>query len=186
MTTPVMTLRVPHSQRATVKAVAQALKRDPSIAAHIKSALSNGSGGGTVASSSVGPFKDEASALGFLTARLVACLHPTEIWLFGSRARGDARSDSDFDLLVVLPDGRPEEDYGYRSVAQPVIASGLGVNILPCRWSEFVAAGAEPSSIPGRTLREGKRVYRDSTNHQADAVQGATTLPSEIPFPECP
>jgi predicted nucleotidyltransferase len=28
---------------------------------------------------------------------------PAEVWLFGSRARGDARVDSDWDLLVVLP-----------------------------------------------------------------------------------
>lgn len=35
-----------------------------------------------------------------------------KIILFGSRARGDARADSDFDLLVVLRDLRPEEKHG--------------------------------------------------------------------------
>jgi hypothetical protein len=157
-----MTLRVPHSQRATIKAVAQALKRDPLVAEKIKRVLAAADDG--EATDSVGPFKDEAAALGFLVDRLAAMLRPTEIWMFGSRARGGAKSDCDFDLLVVLPDGRPEEDYGYRSVARPVIASGLGVNVLPCRWSEFVAAGGEPPSIPWRALHEGKRVYRDSAN----------------------
>ena len=30
--------------------------------------------------------------------------HPRKILLFGSRARGDAREDSDFDLMVVMDD----------------------------------------------------------------------------------
>ncbi|TIL76114.1 MAG: nucleotidyltransferase domain-containing protein [Mesorhizobium sp.] len=37
-------------------------------------------------------------------------LSPDSIWLFGSRARGDNRPDSDWDILVALPDdklGRP-------------------------------------------------------------------------------
>ena len=33
--------------------------------------------------------------------RLVSALHPNKIVLFGSRARGDARPDSDYDLLIV-------------------------------------------------------------------------------------
>jgi hypothetical protein len=185
MATPVMTLRVPHSQRATVKAVAQALKRDPSIAERIKRTLI-GKGIDGATTGSVGPFKDEASAIAFLSARLVATLAPREIWLFGSRARGDAEPDSDFDLLVVLPDGRPEEDYSYRSVAHPLIASGLRVNVLPCRWSEFAAAGTETSSIPGRALNEGRRVYRDSSSYPTDAPRDATTRPTEIPFPLSP
>jgi predicted nucleotidyltransferase len=37
--------------------------------------------------------------------RIVAKFAPIEIRLFGSRARGDARADSDVDLLVVMPDG---------------------------------------------------------------------------------
>lgn len=35
---------------------------------------------------------------------IVAHFHPIRIILFGSRARGDARLDSDLDLLVVMPD----------------------------------------------------------------------------------
>lgn len=39
-----------------------------------------------------------------LLERIIERLHPVQIWLFGSRARGDARATSDWDLLVVLPD----------------------------------------------------------------------------------
>jgi len=35
--------------------------------------------------------------------RIVAKFHPLQIILFGSRARGDNKVDSDIDLLVVMP-----------------------------------------------------------------------------------
>jgi len=39
--------------------------------------------------------------------RIVDELNPEEIWLFGSRARGTSHEESDWDLLVVLPDATP-------------------------------------------------------------------------------
>ena len=44
-----------------------------------------------------------------LIALCQAELFAEEIWLFGSRARGDHRPDSDWDILVVARDGTPEE-----------------------------------------------------------------------------
>ncbi len=40
-----------------------------------------------------------------MVQRIVERFHPLRVVLFGSRARGDARPDSDYDLLVVMPDG---------------------------------------------------------------------------------
>jgi len=45
-----------------------------------------------------------AVSLDEIVARLVAGLHPEQIYLFGSRARGKGRNDSDYDLLVILPE----------------------------------------------------------------------------------
>lgn len=42
--------------------------------------------------------------------RIIDELHPLEIWLFGSRARGTPGPESDWDLLAVLPDTAREED----------------------------------------------------------------------------
>jgi predicted nucleotidyltransferase len=40
--------------------------------------------------------------------RLVDAYRPERIYLFGSRARGEAGPDSDYDILVVIPDDAPE------------------------------------------------------------------------------
>ncbi len=42
-------------------------------------------------------------------ARIDAELHPVELWLFGSRAKGTARPDSDWDLLAVVHDDAPDD-----------------------------------------------------------------------------
>ena len=46
---------------------------------------------------------------------VAAALDPEEIWLFGSRARGDAHEHSDYDLFVVVPDDTPREKIGLAS-----------------------------------------------------------------------
>ncbi|MBI1802444.1 MAG: nucleotidyltransferase domain-containing protein [Chloroflexi bacterium] len=42
-----------------------------------------------------------------IVARILSIAQPERIILFGSRARGDARSDSDLDLLVIMPSQEP-------------------------------------------------------------------------------
>jgi predicted nucleotidyltransferase len=49
------------------------------------------------------------SALKQLVDRLVEAYRPERIYLFGSVARGDAGPDSDYDLLVVMPDDSTPE-----------------------------------------------------------------------------
>jgi predicted nucleotidyltransferase len=66
----------------------------------------------TEAAVSTGP----PSALPQFIARIVEVLHPVQVWLFGSRARGEARVDSDWDFLAVLPDDAPEQDLDVSSV----------------------------------------------------------------------
>jgi uncharacterized protein len=53
-----------------------------------------------------------------MIARIIEVLHPEQVWLFGSRARGEARSDSDWDFMAILPDSAPEQDLDIASVWQ--------------------------------------------------------------------
>jgi predicted nucleotidyltransferase len=48
--------------------------------------------------------------------RIVEVLKPVQVWLFGSRARGEARPDSDWDFMAILPDNAPAQDLDLSSV----------------------------------------------------------------------
>src|SRR5206468_604697 len=56
-----------------------------------------------------------------IVRRLVEAYHPERVYLFGSHARGEAGPDSDYDLMVVVPDNAPaslrRSDRGYRALA---------------------------------------------------------------------
>src|SRR5215510_6621313 len=64
------------------------------------------------------PTDQPASILPQLLARIVEVLHPEQVWLFGSRARGEARADSDWDFMAILADDAPEQDLDLASVWQ--------------------------------------------------------------------
>ena len=49
----------------------------------------------------------EDEVLGEIVRRVVEVADPDKVILFGSRARGDARPDSDYDVLVVAPSDEP-------------------------------------------------------------------------------
>ena len=44
-----------------------------------------------------------------IVRRLVDAYRPDRVYLFGSAARGDAGPNSDYDLLVVVPDDAPAD-----------------------------------------------------------------------------
>ena len=89
--------------------------------------------------------------------RLVALLHPEEVWLFGSRAENRARSNSDYDLLAVMPDGASDEELD--PIRAWSLARGLGVpiDVVPCTRSEFEEEKHEIDTL-ARGLRPGGRL----------------------------
>lgn len=93
-----------------------------------------------------------------ITQRIVATSDPQEIILFGSQARGDARSDSDLDLLVIKEDvesPRAEAARIYRALA------GLSapVDVIVAR-SEYVRRHRDiVGTIIRPALREGRLLY---------------------------
>jgi len=94
-----------------------------------------------------------------LVRHVVAVMNPLEVWLFGSRAEGRARPTSDYDLLVVMPNGTPEPDL------DPVRAWRLGwearviADIIPCTRSEFDEEKYEIDSLPGAATLRGRKIY---------------------------
>jgi predicted nucleotidyltransferase len=94
-----------------------------------------------------------------LLARIVEKYHPDQVWLYGSRARGDARPDSDWDLFIVAPDATEERDLS------PVVAAelrrGLGVyaDLIPCRASEFCEDRTVVNTLCNEVVCDGVLIY---------------------------
>ena len=111
----------------------------------------------------LGIYASEQEALDGVVARLVAALDPRAIWLFGSRARGDNRPDSDFDLLVVAKDGcwfGHKGTDGYDEVYAPTRGTGVGCDVIPCDSEHFEVGQLLNTSFVARIVSEGREVYR--------------------------
>ncbi len=94
-----------------------------------------------------------------IVRRLVDALHPERIYLFGSRARGDARPDSDYDLIVVMPEAglspRERDVLAFRALC----GVGAAKDVIVYTPEEFAWRSRAPSSLPATVLREGRLLY---------------------------
>ncbi len=85
---------------------------------------------------------------------------PVAVWLFGSRAKGTADPESDWDLLVVLPDSVSFEEQDdivdaidLRSLSQ------VNADILSCGESDFKAAADIPNTLAYEIARTGFPIH---------------------------
>jgi predicted nucleotidyltransferase len=90
---------------------------------------------------------------------IVAVWNPERIWLFGSRARGEAHPTSDWDLLAVVPDDVPEEQLGPMTSWRLRKESRTRADIVPCHASDFRQEQDTPNTLAYEVTREGVLVY---------------------------
>ncbi|MBE7183743.1 MAG: nucleotidyltransferase domain-containing protein [Methylobacterium mesophilicum] len=112
-----------------------------------------------IARPNYGGLASEGEALSLLVARLAEALDPQMIWLFGSRARGDARPDSDFDLLVVAKEKGAFDSDDYDKVYAPASQTGVGADVVPCDLDVYRASLGLSTSFVYRVVEEGRLVY---------------------------
>ncbi len=98
-------------------------------------------------------------ALAEAVRRLVEAYRPLGVYLFGSVARGDAGPDSDYDLLVVVPDDAPPERRRSRLAYEALRGTGAAADVLVCTRSYFDERRLLKASLPGTVLREGRRLH---------------------------
>ena len=94
-----------------------------------------------------------------IVSRLVEAYEPERIYLFGSEARGDAGPDSDFDLLVVVPNEAPPEKRRSRLAYQRLWGTGVAADVLVWTKESFDSRLHLKASLPATVLREGKLLY---------------------------
>ncbi|MCW5978326.1 MAG: nucleotidyltransferase domain-containing protein [Bryobacteraceae bacterium] len=91
--------------------------------------------------------------------RLVEVYHPLRIYLFGSAARGDAGPDSDYDIMVVVPDDASREVRESKLGYEALGGLGIAKDILVLRRQNFDEQLPLRSSLPSTILDEGKMLY---------------------------
>jgi len=98
------------------------------------------------------------SVLDEVTRRLVSALDPDKVILFGSRARGDERPDSDIDLLIIRASDEPKHQRIIRAFRA---LRGMGVPkdilwVTPEEMDDWREIG---NHVVNRGLKEGKVLY---------------------------
>jgi predicted nucleotidyltransferase len=106
-----------------------------------------------------GRFGSEQRALSALVERLVDALDPEAIYLFGSRARGDATPLGDFDILVITGSEENMEEADLAKAYAPVQGLGIACEIVPCSRQAFEREKGARTGICRTVAREGRLIY---------------------------
>src|SRR5260370_13620222 len=69
--------------------------------------------------------------------RIQQLYHPEQIYLFGSTARGESGPDSDYDLMVVVPDSTSVALRGSGRAYKAIWRLGVAIDVLVWTHSDF-------------------------------------------------
>ncbi len=105
------------------------------------------------------PVEEQDPVLAELVRRLVQAYEPERIYLFGSKARGQVGPDSDYDLMVVVPDDAPPERRRSRLAYQVLRGTATAADILVWTRRTFDERLHLQASLPATVVREGKLLY---------------------------
>ncbi|MBI4602286.1 MAG: nucleotidyltransferase domain-containing protein [Planctomycetes bacterium] len=94
-----------------------------------------------------------------LLERILVVWRPAQIWLFGSRARGDALPGSDWDLLVVVPDETAEANFDPVIGWQMQKECGVRADVVPCRARDFREDRSTHNTLAFEAVMQGVLLY---------------------------
>jgi uncharacterized protein len=91
-----------------------------------------------------------------VTRRLTAAAPGAKVILFGSRARGDERPDSDLDLLVIEPDAVAKPRAESARLRRELRGLGVGLDVVVVSAGHAEDWGHLGGSILNEALSEGR------------------------------
>ncbi len=100
-------------------------------------------------------------AIEIMVDRIVRTFHPVQILLFGSQARGEASSESDINLLVVLP-AVADKRKAAVEIRRTLRDISVCKDIIVTTPEEIARRGDLVGTILRPALREGKVLYERS------------------------
>lgn len=100
-----------------------------------------------------------ADSVNLVAARIINALHPSAIFLFGSRAWGRPNTDSDVDLMVILKSSEDPPWTRATKAFEQLRGVGVGCDLIVKTEAEVETESRFPSSLTAKILRDGKKIY---------------------------
>ncbi|MEN6370618.1 MAG: nucleotidyltransferase domain-containing protein [Armatimonadota bacterium] len=100
----------------------------------------------------------DASVLNDLVERILDVSHPSKIILFGSAARGELKTESDLDVLVIMPDGNNRNETA-KKIYRNLIGFSIAVDVVVATETDVRRFGDKRSLVYYPALREGRELY---------------------------
>lgn len=99
--------------------------------------------------------REEARALVGIVQRLVEAYRAERVYRFGSKARGDDGPDSDFDVMVVVPDDASEDRKRRNLAYERLWGTGTAADALV--WTRALREPHVPTRIAARHHLAGRK-----------------------------
>jgi uncharacterized protein len=105
------------------------------------------------------PRIDHPEELDRMVKQIVAKADPVAIYLFGSRARGDADEDSDYDLLIVVPDDFPASRRNSATAYALVEGRRISMDVAIVGESRFRERAGKVGTLSFEVSQDGAGLY---------------------------
>jgi len=93
-----------------------------------------------------------------LVHRIVTTVHPLRVILFGSAARGEMGTDSDIDVLVVMPDGTHRR-HTAEMLQRQFFGIPYGIDVVVATPTDLEKYRQSVGLIYRTILEEGRELY---------------------------
>ncbi len=110
-----------------------------------------------------------------VAARLLEGMQADEVWLFGSRARRDAKAESDMDLLVVVPESQEARHDRSRRARLLVADIPEPMDVAVVTRDEWRRQAGVVNTLPYIAVHEGRLVAKRG----GDQAAGQCAFPVE-------
>jgi uncharacterized protein len=97
----------------------------------------------------------DVAPIRWLLERIVSRWQPVQVWLFGSRARGDSTPESDWDLFVVVDDRAEDAELDPGIGRRLRRECGVRADVILWRASEFTEFRSTPNTLAYSVSIEG-------------------------------